>query len=276
MRSLPKRIGVKRLVGEDHHIAQRFEMAHGGVDIDGFDGIAGDEIDAVEILGELQELAVVGMVAGAAAAFHVGAIGRAAHGAEQHVRPADLRIVFRIAGMEGELRGRRFHQLLDHRGIKAHALAGNIGTGLLQQVAGFRQSEVHADFGQHFQRGAVDGFNFVGGDDRHRRKSPRRLCGGAIAEWRPSRQRRRPGGLRHRAGRGVRFPDSRVRWRPRSLCFSFFAIGFEGWIGGDLLHQPVLEALDLRFHAVFAVAGELPLVAVRNQKRKGLHQPARS
>ena len=36
---------------------------------------------------------------------------------------ADLRIVLGIAGMEGELRGRRFHQLLDHRGIKAHALA---------------------------------------------------------------------------------------------------------------------------------------------------------
>ena len=135
---------MERLVSQHYRVAKRFKVAHGGVNIDGLDGIAGDE------LGELQELAVVGLVSGAAPAFHIGAIGRAAHGAKQHVRTADLRVVFRIAGMEGELRRSRLHQFFNHRWIKAHALASDIGTRRLQQVTGFRQIEIHADFRQNF------------------------------------------------------------------------------------------------------------------------------
>src|SRR5439155_26619705 len=81
---LAQRIGMEGLVGQYRHVAQSFEMADRGMDVDRLDRIARNEADAVEMLRKLQKIAVIGMVAGAPAIVEIGAVGRAADGSEGH------------------------------------------------------------------------------------------------------------------------------------------------------------------------------------------------
>ena len=51
-------------------------------------------------------------------------------------------------------------------------------------------------------------------------------------------------------------------------------VGGKIGVGSDLLHQPLLETLDLRLELVLGLAGELPAMAVRYKERERLDEPA--
>src|SRR5262245_13639656 len=79
----------------------------------------------------------------------------------------------------------------------------------------------------------------------------------------------------------ARRPSRRRRWvgevsREASVitCPSKLTIRGQIGIGGDLFHQPFLEALDLGLESVFRLAGELPAMAMRHEQREWLHEPA--
>ena len=156
-----KGIGGHRLVHEGCHIAQGHEMTNGGVDVDWFHGIARAEADAIEILAKLEKFLEVRTVADAAATFHIGAIWRTANGAESHVVATDWRVVRGVARMQHEFRWAGFHDLFDHGGVKAHALAFDLGTRFAPHLARFRQHEVHANFREDLEGCQVDGFHLV-------------------------------------------------------------------------------------------------------------------
>lgn len=155
---LAKRIGVKHLVGQLHHVRQTIEVAHGGMDIDGLDRITAGRVDHVVGLGELDQLAVVFLIAGATAAVAVGDERRACDLGEDQIVAADLDVAYRVAGMQREAgRGRRDH-LGDQAAVEAHAVGAgaDIGAGCLHQAAGFRQDDIHSDLFEHRQRCLVD------------------------------------------------------------------------------------------------------------------------
>ena len=71
-----------------------------------------------------------------------------------------------------EFRRRVRDQLEDHVGVEAHALAAfaDVGAMLLHDLAGAVMQHVDADFLQHAQRGEVDRFQLVVGDQLGRRE----------------------------------------------------------------------------------------------------------
>ncbi len=144
-------------------------MADRGVDVDRLDRIAAPDMDGVEHLAELDEVAVVGVVAAAPPAVAVGRVGRARHRAEGDVVAADLDVARRVAAMQGELRRRLAELALDEPAVEADALrvGVDIGARRLQQVARPVMEHVDADLLEHCQRGEVDGLERVlrhGGD----------------------------------------------------------------------------------------------------------------
>ena len=52
----PKTVGMRDLVRQGELVAQAFEVTDRGVDIDRFDRVAGHQVDAVEILGQTQQV----------------------------------------------------------------------------------------------------------------------------------------------------------------------------------------------------------------------------
>ena len=115
-------VGVDRLVRQGQHVEQGVEVADRGMDVDRLDRIAAPQMNGVERLSEPDEVPVVGMVAGAPAAFAVERIGGGGNGAEGHVAVADHEIAGGVARMQREALGRQPDDALDQRGIEAHAL----------------------------------------------------------------------------------------------------------------------------------------------------------
>ena len=198
-----QRIGVERLVGQRHNIAQGFEMADRGMHIGGLHRIACDKADAIEKLRQFQKLLIVGPVAAAPAAIKVRTVGRAADSAEHHGIAAHALIILGIARMEIEFSGRCGNHLFNHGGIKAHPLAIKLGTGILQNLARLGQIEIHANFRQHLQRSAVNGFKLIGGDDAHRRKGPRNPGSRQLRNRAPGTGGAPPGAVTAAAARGL-------------------------------------------------------------------------
>ena len=85
------------------------------MDVDRLDRIAAPEMDRVERLPEPDEILVVGVVAGPAAAVAVGAVGRRGDRAEGHVAVADHEIAGRVARMQREAVRRLADLRLDQR-----------------------------------------------------------------------------------------------------------------------------------------------------------------
>ena len=81
-------VGVHDLVGQRQLLEEAVEVADRGVDVDRLDRIAAGDVDAVEVLGELDEVAERGEVADAAAAVEVHAVRRRGDVDEAHVAAA--------------------------------------------------------------------------------------------------------------------------------------------------------------------------------------------
>jgi hypothetical protein len=144
-------------------------------------------------LRKLEEVAVVLLVAGAAAAVDVGTIGRRRHHRDDQIVAAEADIVRRIAGMDGEFRRAVRNQLEDHVAVEAHPLAAfaDIRAMRLHDAPCLVVQHVDADFPENAQRREVDRFQLVVGDQPGRRQrdfqlTERRLlerprCAGALA-----------------------------------------------------------------------------------------------
>jgi hypothetical protein len=109
---------------------------------------------------------------GAPAAVEVGTIGRRRHLREDEIVAAEGDVVRRVARMHRKLRRCALDQLEDHVGVEAHALAplGKVSAVLLHDLARAFVQHLDADFLQHPERGQVDRFQLVVGDQLGRRE----------------------------------------------------------------------------------------------------------
>ena len=141
-------------------------MAHRGVQVHRLHRIAPREVDAVEVLGELEEVPVALAVADPSPPVEIRAVGRTRHIAEHHVPPADGDRTARVARGEGELAGRELHLLHHQRAVHSHvgAVRARLAAGSLEDGAGLLVQELDADLLQHAHRAVVDGVHLLFGE----------------------------------------------------------------------------------------------------------------
>ena len=128
------------------------------MDVDRLDRIAAGEMDAVEILRQLQEVAEALPVARPPAAVEVHRVRWARHVDEEHLVAAHRHGVRRVARRDGE-GGGGFRDLLHHeRAIHAHALFGHfdVAAGLLEDVERLLVQEEDADLLQDAHGAVMD------------------------------------------------------------------------------------------------------------------------
>ncbi len=178
---------MDRLVREREHIEQSVEMADRGVNVDGLDGIAAPDVDRIETLAEANEILEVAMIAGPASSGAIERIGRRGDRTERDMAFADPDVARRVARMQREALGREADLGFHQRRIEAHAIAArrDVGARRFQQRPRLVVQDVYADFLQHRQRGVVNRFQFVGGDETDRRESEARLRRGRGGRMNP-------------------------------------------------------------------------------------------
>ena len=183
----PEAVGVDRLVRQRQHVEERVEVADRGVNVDRLDRIAAPEMDRIEGLPKSEEVLVVAMIARPSSAGAIEGIGRARHGAEGDMAPADPQIARRVPRVQGEFLRREPDLRFDQRRIKSHALRArlDVGAGIFQHRARAVVQKVDPDFLQRSQRQPMDRFELVLRDEIERRERRKRLSG---------RRRRRSGG----------------------------------------------------------------------------------
>ena len=110
---------MNHLIGQRQLVIKAVEVADRGMQIHRLDRIATGKMNAVEILGQLDEIAVAFAVAHASAALDVRAVGRRGNIAEYNVIAANYNAAVLVARGQSELRGCQRHLL--HHEIPAHA-----------------------------------------------------------------------------------------------------------------------------------------------------------
>ncbi len=131
----------------------RVEMAGRRRQIRRLHRIAAGELDDVEGLHQLQQVAVVVEVAGAPPAIEIGDVRRRGDRAEIDVVVAEGQVVLRIARMERELPG-RLGDMLQHefaRQADAGAISLNLGPCCFRISSRFVIQELDAEFFQDAQ-----------------------------------------------------------------------------------------------------------------------------
>ena len=170
------------LVGQRQHVERGVDVANRGVDVDRLDRIAGDEVDRVEHLAELQQVVEADVVAGAANAVEPDEVRRAGHGAVGHPVAADVQVLLRVPTVQRELGRGGGDPLDDHLLGEANVLPGlvDLGAGGSQHAARLAVPDVHADALEDRQRRIVNRLQLVGRHDlgvveSHARLLPRPL-----------------------------------------------------------------------------------------------------
>jgi hypothetical protein len=190
---LAQGVGLERLVGQRQQIEYRVKMANGRVDIDGFHGIAAVHVDAIETLGELQQVLKVLPVAAAPAVVQVRNIGRAGNLTERRMTVSDDNPAFRIARRDAECRRRPGHLLHDERPVHPHiGRAGrHLAAGILENLPGFVVQKFDADLLQNPHGGIVHALDTLGIQRFRRWFDITQLAPGELVDGR-RRFRRRP------------------------------------------------------------------------------------
>ena len=94
---------MRDLVGEREHVERRLEVPHRPVQVDRLDGIAADEVDAVERLAQLEQVPERFPIARPAHTVESDDIRRAAHRAERDVVAADRDRAVGVPRVQAEL-----------------------------------------------------------------------------------------------------------------------------------------------------------------------------
>ena len=125
-------------LGDEGHVA--VEMTGRHRQVDGFDRIAGEQVDAIETRRHAHEIAEVLETARPAPAVEVGDVGRAGHGRHRDPVPAQDDAALRIPGVKRELRRRHGHPLHDEAPVETHAhcVLVHVGPGPAVEPAGRR------------------------------------------------------------------------------------------------------------------------------------------
>ncbi len=131
----------------------------------GSTGIAGDEVDRVEHLTQLEEVVEPDSVAGSAYAVEADDVRRAGDRAVGHPIAADVEVLLGVPTVQCELGRRKGDPFEDQLLGKANVLAGlvDIGAGVAQHAACLPVPDVHPDPFEDRQRGLVDPFELIGG-----------------------------------------------------------------------------------------------------------------
>ena len=152
----PQRIGMRHLVRQRQLVEQAVEMADRRVDIDRLHRVSAGEMDAVEILRQLHQIAVVGPVAGPPPALDVGTVRRRRDVTEHHVPSADGDLAVGIARRQREFGRRLADHLHDQIAAHAHILAVDDAARVAQDSDRIGMQELDADFLQHPHSAIVD------------------------------------------------------------------------------------------------------------------------
>ncbi len=137
------------------------------MNVDRLDRIAGDEADAVEILREPQEVAIVRDDCRCGVHCPCRSSWAGCRRCRTPSRRRRSRCVFADCGHGSVKRdGAEVISFLDHaRGSKRTRSPSISAPAFLEQIAGLGQHEVHADLFEDAKRGQMDGFELVFGDE---------------------------------------------------------------------------------------------------------------
>ena len=141
-------------------------MAHRRVQIDRLHRIPAGHVDAVEVLGELEQIPVALAIADPPPAVEVRAVRRARHVDEDHVAPADGDCPLGVSRGDGEMRGREPHLLHHEPAVHAHVGAARVRLAArrLQDLAGLLVQELDPDPLEHPHRPVVHRLHLLGGE----------------------------------------------------------------------------------------------------------------
>ena len=155
-----QRVGVHRLVGERELVVEHVEMAHRGVKVHRLDRVAAGEMDAVEILRELEQRAALLARAGHLAAdLHVPVVGRRRDVAEQDMAPAHGDPAVRVARGDVPLRGAFRHHLHHQGAVHADHLTVHVAAGAAQDLHRVGVQKGDADLLEDAHGAVVDRLN---------------------------------------------------------------------------------------------------------------------
>ena len=134
----------RELVGQRQHVVGGVEVPDGGVEVHGFDRVAGHGVDGVEDLAHLDEVPVVLTIAVAAVAAEARHERGAGDRRVDDVVAAEDEVAYRVPAVEGELRWSGRDQVGDEFGVEADPVAVDVGAGLGQLPTGGVIEEVDA------------------------------------------------------------------------------------------------------------------------------------
>ena len=120
---------MEHLVRERQHVQGGVEVAHRPVQVDRLDRVAADEVDHLEGLAQLEEVAEGVPRAGPPRPVQSDDVGRAAHRPEGDGVTADGQRVGRVPRVQGERRRARADRLDDHVRVEPDTVAVDAGAG---------------------------------------------------------------------------------------------------------------------------------------------------
>ncbi len=129
-------VAVDVLVGEGQHVERGEEVSHRCMDVDGLDGVAPDEVDRVEHVGELEKIVEPDPVPGTTDAVEADDVRRTADGAVGHPVATDVEVLLGVPTVQGELGRGRGDPFEDHLLGKSNVLPGlvDVGAGIAQEA----------------------------------------------------------------------------------------------------------------------------------------------
>ena len=157
-------------------------MANRSMNIDRFDGVAGNEVDRVQHLTEFQQIVKSGPITYVAHTIEADDVRRAGDAPVGHPIAADVEVLLRVPAVQHELSRSRGDALEDHLLRETHVQPRfvDIGTRFAEQTARLAVPDIHPDPFENRQRCVVDRFELVSRDDlgvveTHARLLPRAL-----------------------------------------------------------------------------------------------------
>ena len=162
-------------------------MPGGGRKVGRLDRVAAEEMQAVEPLGQAQEIAIIPEVAFTAPALEIVDEGWAGNRREGDAVASDGERALRVAGMEREGAGRGGHGMRDELPGQAHSrrAAIHVGARVMEHCTCPLVQEFDADLLENGKGPVLDAGDFIPGHRLQGRKgidrqAPGRLMAGAL------------------------------------------------------------------------------------------------
>ena len=155
---------MHHFIGDGELVIKNVQMANRRMDVYGFDRVSPSEMDAIEILGQPQQILAHGTGTGHFSANrHIPVIGRRRHVAKQQMFSTNGDLSVRVPGGDREL-GRCLADPL-HNKVTAHAhiFTVNRAARFAQDIQSFVIKELNPDLFQNAHGTIVDRVNALRG-----------------------------------------------------------------------------------------------------------------